>query len=85
MLLTKVENSSNVLEWGYDPISQELQIRFKQGALYTYPGVPQEIADGIAGAESKGSYIAKNVVKQYKGTKVPPPPPAESETPAVVT
>lgn len=71
MNMNKVENSSNVVEWGYDPVTKEMRIRFKQGTLYTYPEVPQEIADGLAAAESKGPYIARSVVRAYKGTKVP--------------
>ncbi len=45
----------------YDAGEQELQIRFKSGRTYNYGGVPQTVADGLAQADSPGSYFNGNI------------------------
>jgi hypothetical protein len=64
--------SSNLKEYGYDPETKTLRIRFLKNFnfVYEYADVPQEIVDGLAKAESKGSYIAKNIVKKFEFKKV---------------
>lgn len=59
--LQPVEGSSNIAEHGYDVGTRTLAVRFKSGALYHYRDVPAEVAKDFAGAESMGSYLARNI------------------------
>jgi len=62
--------SSNILAAGYDKDTKTLQITFKNGATYTYQGVPLAIYEGIFTAESAGKFVQQYVVKgKYKSSK----------------
>ena len=54
-------DSSNLDEVEYDDKTQTMRITFKNGGKYEYYGVPQDIYDGLMGAESKGSFFHYNV------------------------
>lgn len=70
--LTPVTSSSNVSGYGYDAPTRTLVVAFKSGGEWEYPGVPPEVHQGFIEAESKGSYFAKQVAKQFKGVPRPP-------------
>jgi len=53
-------SSSNVLEVGYNKKTQEVYVRFLNGYLYVYKGVPQSEFDGLLNAPSVGSYLHRN-------------------------
>jgi len=71
MLMIPVE-STNLKEYGYDPESKVLRIRFHKNFnfVYEYRDVPQDLVDELAKAESKGSFISRNVVKKFEFRKV---------------
>lgn len=58
----RVDDSSNVASWGYDAASETLQIRFANGGLYEYPHVTPQILASLAGAESVGKWVARELV-----------------------
>jgi hypothetical protein len=58
--------SSQIAAVGYDATTRELVIRFhssgrKQEAVYSYDGVPFELAKGLIVAESPGSYFHRHI------------------------
>lgn len=46
--------SSALSTIAYDPQDQALLIRFQDGRVYLYYGVPHDVADELLAAESKG-------------------------------
>lgn len=54
-------SSSNLNAMRYDPVEQNLQIRFTSGRTYSYGSVPQSVADGLAQADSPGQYFNSNI------------------------
>lgn len=77
-----IENSSNILSYGYDYVTQQLEVVFKSkgrdhgGSLYRYEGVSWDLFEELEKAESKGSFIQQKVVRGgFKFTK------SESEQP----
>lgn len=49
----------------YDDETQQLDVFFVNGSMYTYEGVPPEIVDGLENADSPGSYFHANIRGQY--------------------
>lgn len=58
-------SSSNVFEIGYDKESQEVCLRFLNGHIHVYKGVPQFEFDGLLNATSIGSYLHRNYKNVY--------------------
>lgn len=57
-------SSSNLYSVGYDPASMRLQIAFRNGRLYEYENVPQNIYDGLMSAGSHGRYFDRFIRRQ---------------------
>jgi len=53
----KPVDSSNVSEIGHDPETETLHIRFKDGSLHEYTGVPAEAHEELMASDSKGKYV----------------------------
>lgn len=58
-------SSSNVEEIGYNEKNQDVYVRFLNGYLYVYKGVPQFEFDGLLNAPSVGSYLHRNYKNVY--------------------
>lgn len=58
-------SSSNVGSVGYDEKLQILYIRFLNGSLYIYKGVPVIEFQGLLNAASVGSYLHRNIKNVY--------------------
>ena len=58
-------NSSNVKAFRYDASKHVLQIQFVGGRVYSYKDVPQNVVDGLASAESPGSYVHSAIKDSY--------------------
>ena len=58
-------SSSNVSEVGYANETQEVYVRFLNGSLYVYKGVPQFEFDGLLNAPSVGAYLHRNYKNVY--------------------
>ncbi len=58
-------SSSNVEEVGYDEQNQIVYVKFLNGSLYIYKGVPQYDFEGLRDAPSVGSYLHRNFKNIY--------------------
>jgi hypothetical protein len=62
--------SSMVAGYGYDEAEKRLVVRFMRGGkTYHYHGVPKDVAEGLATAESPGSYLAARIRGKYDHTR----------------
>jgi hypothetical protein len=50
---------------GYDEGERELWVRFKLGDTYVYSDVPPATHDDIMRADSKGSYLNREIKPNY--------------------
>jgi hypothetical protein len=70
-LIEKLEvNSSAIFEVAYYPNVERLFITFKNGREYEYLNVPIHIMCGLREASSKGKFLNKYVLAQYRFKKV---------------
>lgn len=58
-------NSSNIDSIGYDNKSEEVYVRFLNGSLYVYKGVPLHEFENLRDASSLGSYLHRNYKNVY--------------------
>lgn len=58
-------SSSNIQSVGYDESSQTVCVRFLNGSLYAYRGVPEHEFEGLKNAPSVGSYLHRNFKNVY--------------------
>ena len=58
-------SSSNVSEIGYDVENETVYVRFLNGSLYIYKGVPVADFEGLKNATSVGSYLQRNYKNVY--------------------
>ena len=63
-------DSSNVESVGYDEDSSTLQVEFKNGSMYQYFDVPENIFIGLRDADSVGRYLSENIKGSYRYSKV---------------
>jgi hypothetical protein len=56
-------SSSNLASVGYDLINRRLEIRFRNGRLYEYSRVPENIFSGLMNAASHGKYFDRHIKK----------------------
>ena len=69
MEMTNVD-SSNVESVGYDENSSTLQVEFKNGGIYQYFDVPEDVFTGLRDADSVGGYLAARIKGNYRYSKV---------------
>ncbi len=55
---------------GYDPATKALEIAFRNGGVYRYAGVPEEIHKNLMSAESHGTYFNQNIKDKYPSAKL---------------
>lgn len=58
-------DSSNVHRIGYDSATEELYVEFSNGRIYVYSAVPQSTYDELLAADSKGSYMNREIKPNY--------------------
>ena len=58
------EQSGTVRKVGYDVKELQLFVEFASGGVYRYDGVPKPVADALLNANSKGSYVANEIIKK---------------------
>ena len=56
---------STTLRSGHDPKSAVVELQFRNGAVYRYFLVPQQVYRGLMGAPSKGGYFNQNIRGRY--------------------
>lgn len=62
--------SSNVEAIGYDKDSQTLQVEFKNGSVYQYFDVPENVFNELRDAGSIGGYLASNIKGIYRYSRI---------------
>ena len=70
----KEVKSSTIKKIGYDPETKVLRIQFKNDSIYDYEGFQEEDFKKFDEADSKGSYLAKNIKNKFSFKKVIEPP-----------
>lgn len=68
MEMIKIENSSNVDQYGYE--NGTLLVSFKNGSHYNYYDVPAKLFEDLQKAESKGKFLNENIKGKYKYDKL---------------
>ncbi|AFV01919.1 hypothetical protein UNSWDHB_1258 [Dehalobacter sp. UNSWDHB] len=58
-------SSSNIESVGYDKENEITYVRFLNGTLYSYKGVPMHEFEGLLNAPSIGSYLHRNFKNIY--------------------
>ncbi len=69
MDMTNVD-SSNVEAVGYDEDSSTLQIEFKDGSMYQYFDVSEDVFIGLRDTDSVGGYLNSVIKGSYRYSKV---------------
>lgn len=65
MKVIDCKDSSNLVSADYNADAEELTLVFKNGSTFVYDGVPQSMADAMADAPSKGSYLAQQIKPNF--------------------
>lgn len=63
-------SSSNIDAIGYDAENQFVYVRFLNGSLYAYKGVPEHEFENLKTAPSVGSYLNRNYKNVYPYERV---------------
>ena len=66
----KKATSSIIEEIGYDPATSTLFIKFVGGRVFSYKGVPAEIAKAAMLSESVGKYFHAEIKGKFEATMV---------------
>lgn len=66
----KEVSSSNIESVGYDEANEEVYVKFLNGSLYKYKGVPKWDYLGLLEASSTGSYLHRNFKNVYSYERV---------------
>ncbi len=61
--------SSAVARIGYDAEAEEAYVEYLEGDLYAYEGVPVDVFEQLANADSKGTFV-NAVIKRYPFRRV---------------
>ena len=62
--------SSNIKEIGYDETSKILMVKFHNGGLYAYDGVPTEVYENFKSAPSIGKFFIAAIKGKFHFRKV---------------
>ena len=60
--------SSSIKSIGYE--SNTLEVEFKNRSVYHYRFVPLSVYNRLMNSPSKGSFLAKNIKRNYNSSKV---------------
>jgi len=63
-------SSSNLKSVGYDPTSLVLEIEFRNGNIYQYDGIPEDVYVSFMAASSLGSFLHRHIKEKYPYRKV---------------
>lgn len=59
-------NSSAISAVGYNSITQQLHIKFKQGRTYHFCRVPENVYSSLMSAKSKGRFYDSYIKDRYQ-------------------
>lgn len=63
-------SSSTISSIGYDISSMTLEIEFKNGGIYQYQSVPEEVFQSLISARSHGTYLHDHIKDKYQYSKI---------------
>ena len=63
-------DSSNIESIGYDAASKILEVEFRNGSIYQYKGISQEIYNELMEADSVGSFLHRIIKNVYACERV---------------
>ncbi len=63
-------SSSNIESIGYDEQNEQVYVRFLNGSLYVYKGVPFHEFENLRYAPSLGSYLHRNYKNVYSYERI---------------
>lgn len=64
-------NSSDIKSIGYDAFTSILEIQFlRDGSVYQYYFIPQDVHIGLMNSSSHGKYFNENIKDKYSYKKV---------------
>ena len=69
----RTAQSSHLEAHGYDPETRTLTVRFANGAVYQYAGVPETVADTLVQSGGGGTYFWSKIRGQYPTVKIVEP------------
>jgi len=53
--------SSTIASYDYNPLTHQMEVRFKNGSLYRYSDVDQDTVKAFEEAESKGGFLHQRI------------------------
>ena len=62
--------SGNISRISYSDNTERMQVKFKNGAVYQYDGVPERIWKEACEAKSIGSYMHQSIIGVYESEKI---------------
>jgi hypothetical protein len=80
-IMRPVKGSSTVKALGYVETTETLIVEFHSGGTYVHDGVPLDLSDKFAQAESYGKFYAAHIRGKFATMKLPNP--ALHELPAI--
>lgn len=63
-------SSSNIESVGYDAATETVCVKFLNGSVYAYKGVPLSEFEGLKNAPSVGSYLHRNFKNVYSYERI---------------
>lgn len=69
-MLWEKAQSSNIDAVGYDPTSQELQVKFRSGATYRYLMVPPEVYDEFKDLKFSGRFLNSTIKGAFEYERI---------------
>ena len=61
--------SSVIRAWSYDEADARLDVTFVSGKRYSYHGVPEQVAQGMRNALSRGRYFNREIRDNFAFTE----------------
>jgi hypothetical protein len=61
--------SSNIESFGHDAATGTLQVKFRNGGVYSYAGVTAEIFEQMKASPSHGKFLAQKIKGKFPPTK----------------
>ena len=70
MAKVETQGSSNLHAYEYDPATRVLTVRFRNGGVYAYDGVPADDFERFKSDKSLGSYLHQFIKGKYSARKL---------------
>lgn len=58
--------SSTIKSVAYHPTTRKMEVKFKNGTVYSYDNVPAHKHEGLMNADSPGNYLHKHINGQHE-------------------